>query len=197
VIVLGSGLSGSVSFGPGTRSKVVAKDAHSLTVDVRVEASAAPGYRELTIGKLRRAESLAVYDRVDRVDVTPAFGIARLGGGKIDPVAAQFEAIAYRDVVEPSGKSQPVKVGVVPVTWSVQPFNEDAKRADDVKFAGRVDSAGRFLPAGAGPNPQRKFSGNNAGNLSILATLEDGGRSVSGQAHLIVTVQRWNTPPIY
>jgi quinohemoprotein amine dehydrogenase len=197
VIVLGSGLSGSVSFGPGTRSKVVAKDAHSLTVDVRVDASAAPGYRELTIGKLRRAESLAVYDRVDRVDVTPAFGIARVGGGKIDPVAAQFEAVAYRDVVGPSGKSLPVKVGVLPVTWSVQPFNEDAKEADDVKFAGRLDSAGRFLPAGAGPNPQRKFSGNNAGNLSILATLEDGGKSVSGQAHLIVTVQRWNTPPIY
>ncbi len=86
---------------------------------------------------------------------------------------------------------------MLPVTWSVQPFNEDAKAADDVKFAGRVNADGRFLPAGAGPNPQRKFSANNAGNLSVLATLDDGGKSLSGKAHLIVTVQRWNTPPIY
>lgn len=197
VTVLGSALTGSVSFGPGTRSKVVKKDAHSLTVDVRVDANAAPGYRELTIGKLHRVESLAVYDRVDRVEVTPAFGIARVGGGKIDPVAAQFEAVGFRDVADASGKTQPVKVGVLPVTWSVQPFNEDAKATDDVKFAGRVTADGRFLPAQAGPNPQRKFSANNAGNLSVLATLEDGGKPVAGKAHLIVTVQRWNTPPIY
>lgn len=197
ITVLGSGLSGPVSLGPGTRSKVVSREAHSLTIDVRVDSKAAPGYRELVIGQLHRAESLAVYDRIDRVDVTPAFGIARVGGGKIDPVAAQFEAVAYRDVPEPSGKTQPIRVGVLPVTWSVQPFNEDAKAADDVKFAGRVSADGRFLPAGAGPNPQRKFSANNAGNLSVLATLDDGGKSLSGKAHLIVTVQRWNTPPIY
>jgi len=197
VTVLGSGLTGSVSFGPGTRTKVVSRDAHSLTLDVNVDSKAATGYRELTVGKQHRAESLAVYDRVDRVEVTPAFGIARVGGGKIDGVAAQFEAVAYRDITDTSGKSQPIRVGVLPVTWSVQPFNEDAKAADDVKFAGRVNSDGRFLPAGAGPNPQRKFSGNNAGNLSVLATLDDDGKSVTGKAHLIVTVQRWNTPPIY
>jgi len=197
VTVLGAGLTGSVSFGPGTRSKVVSKGAHSLTIEVRVDSKATPGYRELTIGKLHRAESLAVYDRVDRVDVTPAFGIARVGGGKIDGVAAQFEAVGFRDIAGDSGRTQPIRVGVLPVTWSVQPFNEDAKAADDVKFAGRINPDGRFLPAGAGPNPQRKFSANNAGNLSILATLDDGEKSVSGKAHLIVTVQRWNTPPIY
>ncbi|MBS0419748.1 MAG: quinohemoprotein amine dehydrogenase subunit alpha [Proteobacteria bacterium] len=197
VTVLGSGLTGSVNFGPGTRNKVVSKDAHALVIDLSVDSKAAPGYRELTIGKQHRADSLAVYDRVDRVDVTPAFGIARVGGGKIDGVAAQFEAVAYRDVADASGKTQPMRVGVLPVTWSVQPFNEDAKVADDVKFAGRLNADGRFLPAGAGPNPQRKFSANNAGNLSVLATLDDGGKPITGKAHLIVTVQRWNTPPIY
>ena len=197
VTLLGSGLDGPVSFGPGTRSKVVFKADHTLTVDIQVDAAASPGYRELTIGKLHQADALAIYDRVDRVEVSPAFGIARVGGGKIDPVAAQFEAVAFQDLPGASGKSRPVRIGVLPVKWSVQPYNDDAKAADDVKYAGRLDPAGRFLPALAGPNPQRKFSANNAGNLSILATLDEGDKPVSGKAHLIVTVQRWNTPPIY
>jgi quinohemoprotein amine dehydrogenase len=197
VTVLGSGLNGPVSFGPGTKSKVVAKSAHSISVDVRVDPKASPGYRELTVGKLHRADSLAVYERVDRLEVSPAFGIARVGGGKIDPVAAQFEAVAYRDIADESGKVHPVRLGVLPVNWSVAPYNDDAKEAEDVKYAGRIDPSGRFLPAGAGPNPQRKFSGNNVGNLSILATMDDDAKTLSGKAHLIVTVQRWNTPPIY
>jgi quinohemoprotein amine dehydrogenase len=164
---------------------------------VRVDPKASPGYRELTVGKLHRADSLAVFDRVDRLEVSPAFGIARVGGGKIDPVAAQFEAVAYSDVPDESGKVHPVRLGVLPVHWSVAPYNGEAKEAEDVKYAGRIDPNGRFLPAGAGPNPQRKFSGNNVGNLSILATMDDGAKTVSGKAHLIVTVQRWNTPPIY
>ncbi len=197
VTVVGSGLAGAVSFGPGIRAKVVARTATTITVEVRADAKAAPGYRELTVGKLRADRLLAVYDHVDRLEVSPAYGIARLGGGKIDPVAAQFEAVAYTDVPDEAGKTQPVRLGLLPVIWSVEPYNEEAKQAEDVKFAGRLDATGRFLPAGAGPNPQRKFSGNNAGNLSIVASMDDAGKSVSGKAHLIVTVQRWNTPPIY
>ena len=197
VVVLGSGLDGAVNFGPGTKARVVSKDAHALTVDVQVDAKAAPGYRGLSIGKLNYQDALAVYDRVDRVEVAPAFGIARLGGGKIAPVAAQFEAVAFRDVPDPAGKLHPMKLGALPVNWSVQPYNQDAKEGEDVKYAGAIDPSGRFLPAGAGPNPQRKFSANNAGNLAIVATLGDGSQAVSGKAHLIVTVQRWNTPPIY
>jgi len=199
VTVLGSALKGSVSFGPGTRNKVVSRGDHTLTVDLQVEANAPPGYRELSIGKLRQVDALAVYSRVDRVEVSPAFGIARVGGGKIDSVAAQFEAVGFQDVpgASASGKSQAVRIGALPVNWSVQPYNEDARQADDVKFAGRIDPSGRFLPAGAGPNPARKFSANNAGNLAIVATLEEERKPVFGKGHLIVTVQRWNTPPIY
>lgn len=197
VTVLGSGLEGAVNFGPGTRSKVVSRGPHAWVVDVTVDSKASPGYRELSVGKQHQSGALAVYNRVDRVELSPAFGIARLGGGKIDPVDAQFEAVSFQDVPDASGKPQPVRLGVLPVNWSVQPFNADAKQGDDVKFAGKLDPTGRFVPAGAGPNPERKFSANNAGNLTILATMEDGGRQVSGKAHLIVTVQRWNTPPIY
>jgi hypothetical protein len=31
----------------------------------------------------------------------------------------------------------------------------------------------------------------------VVAQAQDGGHAVEGRGHLIVTVQRWNTPPIY
>jgi quinohemoprotein amine dehydrogenase len=197
VTVFGSALEGAVSFGPGTKIKVISRTPQTLTAELRVEPMASAGYRTLTVGAARGEHLLAVFNRVDRLEVSPGFGIARLGGGKIDAVAAQFEAVGFADVPAEAGKTESVRLGLMPVSWRVEPYNEDAKQAQDPKFAGQIDSTGRFLPAGAGPNPQRKFSGNNAGNLSILANLSDGDKIITGKAHLIVTVQRWNTPPIY
>ena len=56
--------------------------------------------------------------------------------------------------------------------------------------------SGVFTPGAAGPNPERKYQTNNAGNLKVIATLEQGGQTLQGDGHLIVTVQRWNNPPI-
>ena len=67
---------------------------------------------------------------------------------------------------------------------------------DDAAFAGRMQGNGLFLPAEAGPNPERPFDTNNAGNLKVIATVEDGGQTVTGEGQLLVTVQRWNDPPI-
>lgn len=197
VTVFGSGLDGKVSFGPGTAAKVLSRGVNSIVVELRVEPNAAPGWRNVQIGRTGGERLMAVYDHVDRLEVSPAYAIARLGGGKIDPVAAQFEAVAYADVPGGSGGSDALRIGILPVHWSAEPYNDDAKQADDVRFAGRLDDTGRYHPAVAGPNPERKFSANNAGNLSIVASLEDGNRRISDKAHLIVTVQRWNTPPIY
>ena len=197
VTVFGSALAGPVSFGAGAKIKVISREPQTLTVEVRVAPAAASGYRVLTVGAARAEQLFAVFSRVDRLEVSPGFAIARLGGGRIDAVAAQFEAVAFTDIPAEAGKTESVRLGLLPVTWSVAAFNEDAKQLQDPKFAGHIDSSGRFLPAGAGPNPQRKFSANNAGNLSILANLSDGDKIIAGKAHLIVTVQRWNTPPIY
>jgi hypothetical protein len=56
--------------------------------------------------------------------------------------------------------------------------------------------SGVFTPGDAGPNPQRKMSTNNAGNLKVIAAVDDAGKSLTGEGHMIVTVQRWNNPPI-
>lgn len=197
VTVFGTGLDGKVSFGPGTTAKVLSRDAHAVVVEVRVDGNAAPGWRNVQIGRINAERLIAVYDRVERLEVTPAYAIARLGGGKLEPVAAQFEAVGFADLPNGSGGSDPLRIGAPPVHWVAEPYNDDAKQANDAAFAGTLDDNGRYHPAGAGPNPERKFSANNAGNLAIVASLDDGGRKITGKAHLIVTVQRWNTPPIY
>ncbi len=203
IVVFGSHLGGKISFGPGTHARLIARSADRLEIEVAVDSAAHPGYRTVRVGRASDARSIALYDRVDRLEVTPAYAIARLGGGRIDPVSAQFDAVAYEDIAAADGKTRALRLGSLPVAWSVAPFNEEAVRDRDVDFAGHIDAFGQFMPAGAGPNPQRKFSADNTGNLFVVATLKAeahpaaSAKPVVGKAHLIVTVQRWNTPPIY
>ena len=119
--------------------------------------------------------------------------IARIGGGRVAPVTAQFEAMASTRL--PGGEL--LSLGPVTAEWNSIPYDAEAKRTEDEKFAGHFDQRGRFLPAAAGPNPAREFTGDNVGNLTVVAQARDGDRAVEGRSHLIVTVQRWNTPPIY
>jgi quinohemoprotein amine dehydrogenase len=193
VVVVGTGLGGAepASFGAGTTAAVLRRDANVLEADLAVAADAAPGGRAIRAGAA--TGQLVVYRQIDQVDVRPAYGIARLGGGKIAPVTAQFEAIASTRL--PGGEL--VALGPVAAEWNAVPYDDEARRTADDKFAGHIDPNGRYRPAGAGPNPAREFSGDNVGNLAVVATVKDGARAVEGRSHLVVTVQRWITPPIY
>lgn len=197
VVLFGDKLGATASFGAGTSAKVTARSANTLELDVTAAANAHPGYRQVTSGGARLDERFAVYSTLERVDVTPHYGIARLGGGHTDPVTAQFEATGYIDVTATDGSKKAVSLGVLPAQWSVEPFNDIAKAGKDVDFAGAIDQTGRYLPAGAGPDPKREYSTDNAGDLSVVAQVKDGEQASAGKAHLVVTVQRWNTPPIY
>ena len=198
VLIIGHGLTGEVSFGPGTKASTPTRTPEGLIASVTVEPDAAAGPRGVSVGHVTGADLAVVYTRFDRIEVEPQYAIARLGGGRLDPVTSQFEAVAYLDLpAAGSGKPAAVRVGALPASWTVAPHDAQAAAAQDVKFAGHIDQSGRFLPAEAGPNPARPFSGNNVGDLSVIATVKDGTREVAGRSHLIVTVQRWNTPPIY
>jgi quinohemoprotein amine dehydrogenase len=196
IVLVGDSLRGPVSFGDGTTTKVLVRTAYGVILDVSVDARAAPGYRAVTAGGVDRSEMLAIYRTVDRVAIEPSFAIARLGGGQLAPVDAQFEAIGYSEIAGPDGKQVSVRLGPVPVAWSLEPFDAEAAHLLDARYAGALDPSGRFLPAVAGPDPRRRFSTDNTGNFSVVATFEDT-RTVAGKAHLIVTVQRWINPPIY
>lgn len=197
VILVGRALRGAVDLGPGTKSRIVARRPYGLILTVSVGADAAPGYRAVRVGSARSNDLLAVYRHVDRLEVEPASAIARLGGGAVAPVEAQFQAIGYTNVVGADGKPASVSLGAMPATWSVEPFDAAAAKRDDVRFAGTVSQVGLFLPAQGGPDPARELSDNNTGDLFVVATRKGSQGAVTGKAHLVVTVQRWVNPAIY
>lgn len=133
---------------------------------------------------------------VDSIRIEPPFAIARVGGGggSTPPVKALFRAIGYANGADgEAGTDDDVRLGEVAADWSVKAFDEVAEQMEDVAYAGEMDaSLGIFTPNVAGPNPDRPFSTNNAGNLTVVA--DHGGKTA--EAQLIVTVQRWNDPPI-
>ncbi|MNN87904.1 hypothetical protein D3C81_2055200 [compost metagenome] len=84
----------------------------------------------------------------------------------------------------------------MPASWSVANLSDYASTMQDTRFAGTLEANGLFVPGDAGPNPQRKFNTNNAGDLKVTAVVDDDGHKVEASRPLVVTVQRWNDPPI-
>ncbi len=196
--ISGVGLTGDISLGSGIEVvDTISNSADRVVVKAKAAGGASTGSRNVTIGSAGGGV-LTVYSSVDSVAVEPPYTIARVGDqdGPLAPVEAQFEAIAMAN--GPDGKAgtdDDIRIGAMPASWSVAPFGGAegvAAMMDDVKFAGKMDASGLFTPAGAGPNPKRPYSTNNAGDLEVIGTV--GG--VKGSGHMIVTVQRWVDPPI-
>ncbi len=197
--IIGANLDGSPELEDGIELIEILEQSDSL---IRIRAKAAEdesGSKAVSIGATK-SEGLVVYDRIAQVNVVPEFAVARVGGnGSSTPkVEARFEAEAWAAGADATmGTDDDYRIGLVPATWSVAPYNETAEADDDVRFAGTMDSAtGVFTPAAAGPNPERRMMTNNAGNLTVQATVKDGDQTLNAEGHMIVTVQRWNNPPI-
>ena len=196
ITLYGDGLVENLSAEGITFSNIsVSANGTVLKADAAVVADARPGPRSFGDGA-----ALVVYSKIDTIQVEPVEAIARVGsnGGPIPSVPAQFDAIAWANGADGKpGTDDDLRIGYINATWSVAPFDELAKQEGDARFAGVIDkSTGLFMPAGAGPNPERRFSTNNVGNLAINATVEQDGQQLTGSGHLIVTVQRFNDPPI-
>lgn len=152
------------------------------------------GFVTFSVGE---AESrVAHYASVDGIVVEPAFTIARVGGGsEVGPeaVPAHFKAIGTWNGPDGApGTEDDISIGQISAEWNVTALHEHAAKMEDATFAGEIDQMGVFMPAVAGPNPDRPFSTNNAGELKVVASA----LGQSGDATLIVTVQRFIDPPI-
>lgn len=192
--LVGSGLSGTPDLGPGIEVlEVLAQGAEQTRIRVRAAKDAPAGVREVRLGELAGAQ-LAVYDSISEIKVVPAFSVARVGdnGASTPKVQGRFEAEAWGQ----GSDGKPYRIGFLPAKWSVAPFDERAAEDEDVKYAGIMQDDGVFVPGDAGPNPARKMSTNNAGNLKVIAEVEQGGQALTGEGQLIVTIQRWNNPPL-
>jgi len=197
--IVGTGLDGEVKLPRGlTLVETVSRDAQQLVLKVAATQAAPRGLKPLAVGGAKA--QLAVFSRIDYVKVSPDYAIGRIGGngGSTPVVQGRFEAIAHsagRDGKK--GTRDDWVIGPVPATWSVEPFDATALHDRDAEFAGIMNpDTGVFTPAGAGPNPKRRMSTNNAGNLNAVATVKEGGKALVGKGHFIVTVQRWNNPPL-
>ena len=195
---LPDGLSAAdLDFGPGVSvSAVTASSGERATLRLDVAAAAPEGSRDLFLAGLPLGGALTVFDEVDRIEVTPQAGMARIGGAAFPKGYQQFEATAYSD--GPDGEANTADdlgLGVVDAAWSMEEYAATLDDTD-ISFVGTLDQNGRFTPALDGPNPERVGSRNNVGDVWVVARYTPPGStgSLQARAHLVVTVPlylRW------
>jgi quinohemoprotein amine dehydrogenase len=156
---------------------------------VTVAADARVGVRDLFAFGTTLEEAIVIHDGVDRIEVTPRTGMARVGGGNFPKGLQTFEAIGFDD--GPDGESDTeddLPLGRVDAAWSVQEYAA-VYGDDDVAFIGEMGPDGTFVPALDGPNPNRPGNRNNIGDVWVLATHRSAaGDVLTARAHLVVTV---------
>jgi quinohemoprotein amine dehydrogenase len=196
-----------LDFGSGIAVKsIVSHTAGDIVATVDVAANAVPGRRDVALGNALLESAVAVYDKVDYIKVLPEASLARLGGDEhsVHPRGyQQLEAVAYHRGED--GKlhtGDDIELGPVDVTWSVEEFYS-VFGDDDKEFVGTLNGNGLFTPSLDGPNPQRKFSRNNYGDVWVVATARNekdkDGKPLVGKSYLVVTVPtyiRWDQPEV-
>ena len=178
---------------------MVSQDAEEVVLKATAAADAPAAAGDVAIGASALPGALTVYPALDRVTVEPALTYSRIGGngGPIPKHPAQFEAIGWLN--GPDGQPETaddIRVGAMPADWRTEDFDDAARQMEDARFAGQIQPDGLFLPADAGPNPERPMMTNNAGNLKVIATVKDGDTTLEAQGHLYATVQRFVDMPI-
>lgn len=185
-----------IDLGPGlTVSRIVSVTPDLATVVVDVASGAAVGVRDLFVAGASRPKALAVFDRIDSIKVKPDWAMARVGGTGFPKMPAQFEAWAFHNGVDGRPDTpDDINLGLVDAAWSMEEYAATYDD-DDVKYVGTLNEAtGRFTPNVDGPNPVRKGSRNNIGDVWVVAKYTPD--SVAGKpaatlrarAHLLVTV---------
>ncbi len=128
--------------------------------------------------------------------------LARLGGVKYPKGYWQFEAIGY--FRGPDNKPQTaddLPLGAMDAEWTVEEFPA-IYDDDDKDYSGKLSATGLFTPAIEGPNPKRKHSRNNYGDLWIVATIKQqdkDAKPLTARSYLIVTVplyMKWDQPEV-
>jgi quinohemoprotein amine dehydrogenase len=195
--------SSDIDLGEGvTVQKISALSPTKLSVEVAVAKSAKPGRRDLSIDGTMLPSAIVVYDHIDFLKVIPDTALSRLGAGTHPKGYVQFEAIAY--INGPDGlpnTADDIALGPVRAKWDMKEFYA-IYGDDDVKFVGSLNSeTGLFTPNRDGPNPERRFSRNNYGDVWVEAEVDkdlpppkiagEKQKPVTARSYLIVTVPQY------
>ena len=188
---------GSIDFGPGIRAtRVVRSTGEEMMVRVQVDSAAHIGARDLFVAGASLKGAVVAYRSIDRIRVAPQSGMARTGGVRVPKQYARFEAIGYINGADKKpDTADDLELGPVDVSWGIEEYGVTFKD-DDVAYIGTIDQHGVFTPNLDGPNPQRRQSRNNIGDVWVVASYQPVGsaRPLKGRALLIVTVplyMRW------
>ena len=185
-----------LDFGSGVSvRRIVSHSAAEVVAEVDVVAAAVPGKRDIVFRRAVLPSAIAVYDRIDYIRVMPDSALARLGSAKHPKGYQQFEAVAYQRGAD--GKphtADDVDLGPIDVTWSLEEFYS-TYNDDDREFVGSLSATGFFTPSSDGPNPQRRFSRNNYGDVWVVATAKNekdkDGKALADKSYLVVTVPQY------
>jgi quinohemoprotein amine dehydrogenase len=193
-----------LDFGSGiTVKRIVSHTPTEIVAEVDVASTAVLGKRDVSVRRSVLQGALAVYDRIDYIKVTPESALAHLGSDVHPKGLMQFEAIGYqRGEDGKSHTADDVELGPLDVSWSVEEFMA-VYGDDDKDFVGTLSPTGLFTPAMDGPNPKRKFSRNNYGDVWVVATSktdkDKDGKPLVGKGYLVVTVPtyiKWDQPEV-
>lgn len=193
-----------IDFGSGIAVKrIVDQNPQHVTVEVDVDAKAIVGKRDISVRRAVAPNAIAVYDKIDYIKVMPETALARLGGTTHPKGFQQFEAVAYnRGPDDKPNTPDDVELGPVDAEWSVEEFYA-VYGDDDKDFVGALSPSGFFTPALEGPNPKRKFSRNNYGDVWVVATFQGekgkDGKPLTAKSYLVVAIPlyvRWDQPEV-
>jgi quinohemoprotein amine dehydrogenase len=173
-----------LDFGPGVVvRRIVSHTRVEIVAEVDVSADAPMGARNLVFRGSTLPGSLAIYDRVDYIKVTPESAVAAFADPTHSKGYLPFDAIGYqRGADGRSHTADDVMLGPVDVTWSVQVFH--APEGSNSDFVGRMNGFGLFAPASENPN--------NNFDCWVTATarevMDQNGQPLVGKSYLVVTV---------
>jgi quinohemoprotein amine dehydrogenase len=182
---------------------IVSHNKTELIASVDVAPDALSGKRDASLGRSTLQNAFAVFTHVDYIKVTPETGLAHLGSDVHPKGYQQFEAVAFENGAD--GKphtADDVELGPVEADWSVEEFLS-VYGDDDKFFVGNLSDTAFFTPASDGPNPERKFSRNNYGDVWVVAKAKNEkdkeGQPLTGRSYLVVTVPtyiKWDQPEV-
>jgi quinohemoprotein amine dehydrogenase len=186
---LESGLDG-LDFGEGVAvGAVESRGPTSARVRLSVAAGARIGRRDLYVGGSVLSDAVVVHDGVDRIEVTPQAGMARVGGVVFPKGLQTYEVQGYDDGPDhESNTDDDLALGRVSASWRLEEYMS-APGDDDIEFVGNIRPDGTFEPSLDGPNPNRSGNRNNVGDVWVVGThTSSSGKVLSARAHLVVAI---------
>jgi quinohemoprotein amine dehydrogenase len=160
-----------------TVRRIVSKSPTDMIAEVDVAANAPSGKRDIRLRTAILPAAIAIYDRIDYIQVTPESGTASFGDRTHPRGFLQFEAMAYQR--GPDGKmhtDDDLPLGPVAASWNIEIFH--AAPGSNADVVGRMSATGLLSPATVNPNV----------NFDTWVTATTREESLTGKAYTVVAI---------